>query len=95
MASPQIDPRDAAVVLQFLTDRQFVRPHKPLSGVLADARQLANVCPSVADRAVRWLGLDATQSVGRLRRTQLMQLAQCISRLQRAVANDPARWQHA
>ena len=95
MSELRIDPRDAAALLKFLTDRQFVGPHKPLSGVLEDAQRLANVCPVVAGRAVQWLGLDVTQSVGRLRRTQLTQLAQCISRFQRAVADDPSRWQTA
>ncbi|HLL89163.1 MAG TPA: hypothetical protein VK324_07655 [Tepidisphaeraceae bacterium] len=78
-------------MLQLLTERQFVRPHSAVGDVLDDVGQLARVCPDVADRAVRWLSLDTTQPIGRLRRTQLTQLAQCISRFERALHVAPAQ----
>ncbi len=93
MPPTAIDPRNATALLHYLTDRQFVRPHRPVRDVLADARHAANVCPDVAERALRWLNVDPAQSVGRLRRTQLTQLAQCISRYERAIQSTPT--QHA
>jgi hypothetical protein len=74
----------AEEILNYLTERQFVRPHRALADVLVDLHQATGACEVAVARAVEWLGLDMKLSVGRLRRTELMQLARSIHRFWRA-----------
>ena len=70
-------------ILASLTVRQHLNPHRPLGPTLSDAAEEVGFCPDAAARALEWLGLDPAVSVGRLRRTELTQLARCIHRFWR------------
>ena len=72
---------DADNVLEVLTRRQHLNPHAPLSGVLRDTIDELNCCPDAVCRAMERLQLDWRLPVGRLRRTELTQLARSIHRL--------------
>jgi hypothetical protein len=67
-------------VLADLSTRQFVRPHRPVAEVLADAADKLGTCPAAAARAAAWLDLDLQTAIGRLTRTQLSQLARSVHR---------------
>jgi hypothetical protein len=71
---------DADVVVQALTQRQFVRPHQPLRQALAEVIDELRCCPVAVERAVQWLQLQWDEPIGRLRRTELIQLARVIHR---------------
>jgi hypothetical protein len=71
----------AQEILSTLSEWQYLRPHRPLADVVADAVSKLGVCPDAAGAALRRLDLDASRAVGRLRATELNQLARCISRL--------------
>src|SRR4051794_462583 len=82
---------DSGEILNDLTARQHLFPHRVLSHVLAESAGEIGFCPSAADRAVAWLQLDGGASIGRLRRTELAQLARCVYRFWRqTLADDPA-----
>lgn len=74
---------DADEILRDLTVRQHIFPHQPIGGVLSVAATAVGFCPRAADQAVAWLGIDPAAAVGRLRRTELSQLARCIHRFWR------------
>ena len=70
-------------ILADLTVRQHLQPHRPLGQTLSQSAEELGYCPDAAGRAVQWLGLDPAVSVGRLRRTEVTQLARCIYRFWR------------
>ena len=70
----------AEMILQELSTRQFVRPHRPLAEALADAGAQLGFCQASGARAAAWLELDPAAAIGRLRRAELAQLAQSIRR---------------
>ena len=70
-------------ILAALTVRQHLNPHLPLAQTLSESAGQVGFCPDAATRAVEWLGLDPAVSVGRLRRTELTQLARCLYRFWR------------
>lgn len=74
-------------ILKFLTVRQHVRPHRAVRDVLGDVTRATGACPVAVDRAMRWLDLSPDGPVGRLRRTELTQLARSIHRFWRAAAS--------
>jgi len=76
---------EAEAVLDVLTRRQFLQPHTSLRDVLASTIDEMHCCPLAIERAMQWLGLKWDQPIGRMRRTELMQLARVIHRL----------WNHA
>jgi hypothetical protein len=84
---------DSDDILANLTVRQHLQPHRPLGPALADAAEEVGFCPEAATRAVQWLGLDPAVSIGRLRRTELTQLARCIYRFWRQAM--PAQEHHS
>jgi len=67
-------------ILSFLTDRQHLEPHSDLGRVLARLCSELGACPTVADRAAQRLDLPRGRAIGRLRRTELTQLARAIHR---------------
>jgi hypothetical protein len=76
-------------IIELLTTRQHLRPHQPLREVLQAAMDELGCCPVAIERAVTWLDVDASKAVGRLRRTELVQLANSICRFWRqAVSSD-------
>jgi signal-transduction protein with cAMP-binding, CBS, and nucleotidyltransferase domain len=70
-------------ILGVLTRRQFTHPHTTLRQTLDATIQELGCCPNAISRAMQWLQLDWEQPVGRLRRTELTQLARTIHRLWR------------
>jgi hypothetical protein len=77
--SPHTDR--AQEILSTLSEWQYLRPHRPLADVLADVVVKLGVCSDAAQSAIERLELDAARPIGRLRATELNQLARCIGRL--------------
>jgi hypothetical protein len=71
---------DADVILTHLTSRQHLRPQQTIQDVLSDATQLFGCCPQAIGRGMEWLGIEPSVKIGRLRRSELMQLARAIHR---------------
>lgn len=67
----------AEQTFELLSQRQYLRPHRSLVAVLADLE----FCPTAVDHALRWLKMDPSQPIGRMRATELRSLAQCVRRL--------------
>ena len=78
------------MLLDSLSTRQHLRPHEPLESSIRLLTESLGVCPGAAEQALRWLGLDPSTSVGRLRRTELNQLATAIHRYWRQNASQTA-----
>jgi hypothetical protein len=72
-------------ILDDLTRRQFLHPHLSIADGLAQASAELGFCPRAAAHALEWLEMNPAQSIGRLRRTELTQLARSIYRF----------WKHA
>ena len=80
-------------LLGALSTAQYLNPHEPLAQSLNRTGDALGVCPQAVSHAVAWLRVDAATPIGRLRRTELMQLARSIHRFWRqavAAAADPA-----
>ena len=67
-------------LLAAYTTYQHLHPHRPLTQALADAGDALRVCPQAAEAALGWLQIDPTRPIGRLRRTELVQLARAVHR---------------
>ena len=80
MPPPPISDRAQDILLS-LSEWQYLRPHRPLADVVDAAVAKLGVCPDAAQRAIEWLDIDATLPIGRLRATELTQLARCMQRL--------------
>jgi hypothetical protein len=82
-------------LLGALTTAQYLDPHEPLGQSLNRTGDALGVCPQAVSHAVAWLAVDPATPIGRLRRTELMQLARSIHRFWRhaaaAVAPAPAQ----
>ena len=78
-------------MLDALSTRQHLRPHEPLADALAHVRDQMGVCPNAIEAALQWLEVDPAKSIGRLRRTELMQLARSIHRFWRQQRPAPAQ----
>ena len=66
-----------------LSTRQHLHPHEAIADALSRTIDTLGVCPIAVEQAVGWLGIDASTSIGRLRRTELTQLARSIHRFWR------------
>ena len=78
-------------LLDALTTAQYLNPPEPLAQALNRTADALGVCPQAVNHAVSWLGVDPGTPIGRLRRTELMQLARSIHRFwQQAAATDAA-----
>lgn len=74
---------DSEQILELLTMCQYLRPRKPVADVLTEvATGLGLTLSSIRSAADR-MELDVSQSVGRLKREQLEQLARLTHRLYR------------
>ena len=76
-------------LLAVLTTYQHLHPHEPLQRAFMKTIERMDVCPNAIDQAMRWLQMDASASIGRLRRTELTQLARSIHRFWRQAAPVP------
>lgn len=70
-------------ILAELSTRQYLTPHRSLGEVLAGAQRALGFCPNAAATGLKWLKLDPSLPVGRLRRSELIQLARSIHRFWR------------
>ena len=70
-------------ILESLSRQQHLHPHQSLTEAIAHAAGKIGFCAGAGEQALNWLGLDGTRSIGRLRRTELTQLAQSIDRFWR------------
>jgi hypothetical protein len=80
----------AEEILEFLTTRQHLQPHRSVRDVLGDVSRVTGACPLAVNRAMQWLDLAPEAPVGRLRRTTLTQLARSIHRFWRAATSREA-----
>ena len=74
------DDTDSDSMLSFLTHRQHLHPHQGLGQALDDTIEHFGCCPQAVARALEWLKLDGQSAIGRLRRSELVQLARVIHR---------------
>lgn len=77
-------------LLDAMTTQQYLKPHEPLAQALGRTADALGVCPQAVNHAVAWLQVDPAVAVGRLRRTELMQLARSIHRFWRQPAGAAA-----
>src|SRR4029078_2758727 len=78
-------------LLDTLTTPQHLNRSEPLGDVLRRTVECLGVCPSAIAQATQWLSLDPSTPIGRLRRTELTQLARSVHRFWRQPKRDPAR----
>lgn len=82
---------DATCIVDVLTVRQHLRPHEPLRLTLERLREEVGCCEVATSRATDWLTLDPDLAIGRLRRSELIQLARSVYRFWRqGVVQSPA-----
>ena len=77
-------------IVDALSERQHLRPHQPLGQALATVGEQLGICPMAVAEASNSLHIDASASIGRLRRTKLIQLARTIHRLWRQSVAAPS-----
>ena len=74
---------DTQLILDAFTTRQHLRPHQPIGQVLPSIVAEVGCCPNAIAQAMEWLHIDPAMAIGRLRRTELMQLSRSIQRFWR------------
>ena len=93
MNRAQLRPRTTGAsdnLVELLTTQQYLRPHQPVRDVLRMAMDQLGCCPQAITRALEWLQVDSEQPVGRLRRSELIQLGKSISRFWRQATQSDA-----
>ena len=70
-------------IVEALSQRQYLRPHQTVGEAVSAVGDELGVCPQAAGEAINSLHIDASRPIGRLRRTELTQLARTIHRLWR------------
>lgn len=68
-------------IVSALQTQQHLRPHQTVTQALEAAGEEIAFCPEAAESAMSLLELSPASKVGRLRSTQLTQLARTIARL--------------
>lgn len=74
---------DETGILKMLSERQHLSPHDDVESALRRVADSVGLCRAASVRALDWLELDAATPLGRLRRTELAQLARCLYRFWR------------
>ena len=82
----RLNQSDFERVLEVLTTRQHLHPHDPVAAALAQTVSDVGVCPNSVEQSLKWLGLNPSIAIGRMRRTEIMQLARTVHRFWRAAA---------
>jgi hypothetical protein len=81
---------DTQLILDAFTTRQHLRPHQPIAQICPDVTRDVGCCPNAVAQAIQWLNIDPRMPIGRLRRSELMQLSRSIQRFWRkAMAQAP------
>lgn len=70
-------------IVEALSQRQHLRPHQPAGEAVTAVAEQLGVCPIAVGEAIASLHLNSTRAMGRLRRTELTQLARTIHRVWR------------
>src|SRR5689334_2565290 len=70
-------------IVDALSEQQHLRPHQSIDLAVQSVVDKLEICPQAASQALQTLQLTPTQAVGRLRRTELIQLGRTIHRLWR------------
>lgn len=71
---------NAETILDALTKRQFVLPHKPVLEVLRETLAELGASPDAANAVIERLGLNPATAIGRLKRCQISQIARVVHR---------------
>jgi hypothetical protein len=71
---------DSDAILAHLTSRQHLHPHAPVAQILEQTTELFGCCPAAIERGIDWLGIEPARPIGRLRRSELVQLARAVHR---------------
>ncbi len=77
---------DVETILDDLTRRQFIAPHKPLGDVLTEVATVFGLTLACVRSSAERASLDACSAVGRLRREEVARLAGAIHRAHRHVS---------
>ena len=72
--------QSADVILNHLTTRQHLQPHASVQDVMAQTVELYGCCPQAVARGIEWLQIDPALPIGRLRRSEIVQLARAVHR---------------
>jgi hypothetical protein len=72
-----------------------LRPHEPVREVLRAAVDELGCCSAAVERGLEWLTVDPALPVGRLRRSELIQLGKSISRFWRQASQTDAAARHS
>jgi hypothetical protein len=81
LPQPTAGSVDVSTILDALTRWQHVRPRLATMQAAGLVGREVGCCPDIPARAVNWLKLDPSSAVGRLRRTELLQLARSMHRM--------------
>src|SRR5262245_28162685 len=86
--SARLPEVDSDAILRYLTHRQHVHPRQSIKDALNETTDIFGCCPKAIVRGISWLGIDPTRTIGRLRRSELVQLSRAVHRfwMQNAVA---------
>jgi hypothetical protein len=77
---------DSNAIVELLTTRQHTHPRDSVRDTMEHATRTLGCCPAAIARAVDWLQMDVNRPVGRLRRSELLQLARSVYRFWRHTA---------
>jgi hypothetical protein len=80
---PNMPPINAERIVEVLSEQQHLRPHQSIEQAAAIMEDSLGVCPGATKRAIELLRIDPIVAVGRLRRTELIQLGRTIHRIWR------------
>lgn len=67
-------------IVDALTEQQHLSPHQGLELAISAAGAKVGFCTEAARRAMETLQMDANAAIGRLRRTEILQLSHTILR---------------
>lgn len=76
---------DSDRLVEALSREQFLKPHESVEDAVSAIVNQLGVCPGAASAAMDALNVQSGMSVGRVRRTELMQLGRAIHRFWRQV----------
>jgi hypothetical protein len=74
---------DSNAIVELLTARQHAHPRVSVAATMEYATRQLGCCPAAIARAVDWLQMDVSRPIGRVRRSELLQLARSVYRFWR------------
>ena len=69
--------------VELLSEQQHLLPHQSVEQAVAAAGERVGLCPGAGRRGLHVLGIDESTKVGRLQRSELVQLSRTIYRIWR------------